>query len=391
MEPDTDPQPVQTRSSTRHGFVMSALRTSVALALAVVMFPAIVRGQRGSLNDNVPTAIEQALMEHACRVPGQARSAQDAYDACLAAELAALRDDFGRDLGRLAAKDRRRVDAACADLRIMRGRDAYIACLSDELRAIRKKDRKAVTAEVSRGSATEAPEPASSGVASLPPSVDAVTTQAPPDGGRPWSLWLAAVGLLVGAGGGGWWFLRRRPGTPVRSVCRECGADTDGHGDLCGQCRHQAAETQRRAITERSVREQALIDEARRAQEAAERQATQAAEAERARQALAREAELAKQQEAARLREEETRRWQQTAAAALAPPPDEQEIDPYAVLDVSPTASEVEIHFAYQEAIAKYAPDQVAHLGEELRNLYTAKARIVQRAYEMLTTPAQAG
>ena len=118
-----------------------------------------------------------------------------------------------------------------------------------------------------------------------------------------------------------------------------------------------------------------------------EAQATQAAETERARQALEREAERTRLEEAARQREEETRRWQEEAAAALVPQADDQATDAYAVLGLEPTASELEIHFAYQDAIAKCAPDQVAHLGEELRNRYTAKAKIVQQAYETLTTP----
>ncbi len=368
-----------------------AIRTSVVLAVALVMSPSIVHGQRPSTNENAPTPMEQALMEHACRVPGQARSAADAYDACLAAELAALRTDFGRDLERVAAKDRRRIDAACADLRTMRGRDAYIACLSDELQGIRNNSAKALPAAVSGGAGADAAELASSSTV-VPPlvgSADADTTTTGSSGGRSWTLWFVAVGLLVGTGGGGWWFLTYRTTTPALRVCRECGADTEGHGELCGPCRHEAAEAQRRAIVERSERERTLAEEARRVQEEAEAQATHAAEAERARQALEREAELARQQEAARQREEETRRWQQAAAAALAPQADEQVTDPYAVLGLPPTASEAEIHFAYLEAIAKFAPGEVAHLGEELRNLYQAKGKIVQQAYEMLTTPAQ--
>jgi len=354
-----------------------------------------VHGQRPSPNENAPTPMEQALMEHTCRVPGQAQSAADAYDACLAAELAALRSDFGRDLQRVAARDRRRIDAACADLRTMRGRDAYIACLSGELQAIRNNSTKGSPAAVSGGAGADSELASSPVVPPLAGSADDETTKTRAGSGRSWTLWFVAVGLLVGAAGGGWWFLTHRATTtPALRVCRECGADTEGHGELCGRCRHEAAQAQRRATAERSERERTLAEEARRAPDEtgaeAEAQATQAAEAERARQALEREAELAKQREAARQREEETRRWQQAAAAALAPQVDEQVTDPYAVLGLAPTATEAEIHFAYLEAIAKYAPGEVAHLGEELRNLYQAKAKIVQQAYETLTTPARA-
>jgi DnaJ-domain-containing protein 1 len=333
--------------------------------------------------------MEQALIEYACHVPGQARSGQDAYDACLTAALAALRSDFGRDLQRLAAKDRRRIDATCAELRIMRGRDAYVACLSDGLRAIGSNGTTTPLAAGSHGASADAAEIASATIA--PPSagaIDAQTTEVRSSGGGTWILWLTTMAVLAAAGGGAWWFRKDRAAPPALRLCRVCGADTDGHGELCGPCRHEAAEAQRRAIAERSERQRTVAEEERRAQKEIEPQAIQAAEAERARQALEREAELAREQEAARQREEETRRWQQAAAAALVPSADEQVTDPYAVLGLVPTASEAEIHFAYLEAIAKYAPDEVAHLGEELRNLYTAKAKSIQQAYETLTTPA---
>ena len=135
--------------------MVSAIRSSVVLAVALVMSPSIVLGQRPSSNEDAPTPMEQALVEHACRVPGQARSASDAYDACLAAGLTALRTDFGRDLARVAAKDRRRIDATCADLRTMRGRDAYVACLSGELQAIRNNSTKGSPAAVSGGAGAD--------------------------------------------------------------------------------------------------------------------------------------------------------------------------------------------------------------------------------------------
>src|SRR5262245_32358441 len=82
--------------------MLSATRRSIVLALVLVMSTSALRAQRAASNEEGPTPMEQALIEYACHVPGQARSSQDAYDACLTAALATLRSDFGRDLQRLA-------------------------------------------------------------------------------------------------------------------------------------------------------------------------------------------------------------------------------------------------------------------------------------------------
>jgi DnaJ-domain-containing protein 1 len=65
------------------------------------------------------------------------------------------------------------------------------------------------------------------------------------------------------------------------------------------------------------------------------------------------------------------------------PEPDDA-MDPYAVLDVSPGASQEEIRKAYRRLAAQYHPDKVAHLGEDLRALAEKKFKSIQAAYDSL-------
>ena len=58
--------------------------------------------------------------------------------------------------------------------------------------------------------------------------------------------------------------------------------------------------------------------------------------------------------------------------------------DPYAVLGVARTASKEEIRAAYKDAMTKYHPDKVAHLGEELQDVAREKAQALNRAYRLL-------
>ena len=59
-------------------------------------------------------------------------------------------------------------------------------------------------------------------------------------------------------------------------------------------------------------------------------------------------------------------------------------MDPYALLDVSPSASPEEIKAAYKRAVARYHPDKVAHLGQEFQELAHKKLLAIQQAYEVL-------
>jgi DnaJ-domain-containing protein 1 len=59
-------------------------------------------------------------------------------------------------------------------------------------------------------------------------------------------------------------------------------------------------------------------------------------------------------------------------------------MDPYALLEVSASASPDEIKAAYKRAVARYHPDKVAHLGKEFQELAHKKLLAIQQAYETL-------
>ena len=63
-----------------------------------------------------------------------------------------------------------------------------------------------------------------------------------------------------------------------------------------------------------------------------------------------------------------------------APPPQ----TPHEILGVSPGASREEIQKAYKEAIKKYHPDKVSHLGKEFSDLANEKFLAIQKAYDTL-------
>ncbi len=89
------------------------------------------------------------------------------------------------------------------------------------------------------------------------------------------------------------------------------------------------------------------------------------------------------------------RRWlnapsgQQQRRRASAPPPPpppfrSSEPSPYQVLGVTPASSQQEIRAAYQQLIQSYHPDQVAHLGDELREVAERRTKEINAAYSAL-------
>ncbi len=349
---------------------------------AGVVICAAARGAAQTPPDRPPTPIEQALIEHWCRVPGQARAPAGVYESCLSAQLAALRSDFGPDLQKLLAAERKAIDKNCSEIRTLGGRDEYIGCLAGQLTTVRSaRGLPSVSAPAAAGPVTPVDiAPLAAGA----PVTGAVAAQT----SSSMSMLLMSIAFVAAAGGGAWVWLSKRSLRSPLHVCRVCGTDVS-EGDLCAACRHEAAESQRRSTIDRAESQRRLADEARRAQEHLEilqqeqdRQVRQAQDA-------AQQAEGDQQRDAAKRREEETRRWQEQAAAAIAPAVDKADhtvdADPRVILGVPPEASLDEIRAAYEACRAKYAPDQIAHLSQDLQDRFRLKAAAVEQAFQTLT------
>ncbi len=57
---------------------------------------------------------------------------------------------------------------------------------------------------------------------------------------------------------------------------------------------------------------------------------------------------------------------------------------PYEILGIGPNASKKEIQTAYKDAIKKYHPDKLSHLGEEFSDLANEKFLEIQKAHDSL-------
>ena len=57
---------------------------------------------------------------------------------------------------------------------------------------------------------------------------------------------------------------------------------------------------------------------------------------------------------------------------------------PYEILGIGSSASKKEIQTAYKEAIKKYHPDKLSHLGKEFSDLANEKFLEIQKAYDTL-------
>ena len=57
---------------------------------------------------------------------------------------------------------------------------------------------------------------------------------------------------------------------------------------------------------------------------------------------------------------------------------------PHEVLGITPDASKREIQNAYKQAIKKYHPDKLSHLGKDFSNLANEKFLEIQKAYDTL-------
>jgi len=321
----------------------------------------------------VPTAIERALMERACVATETVSAESYGHQRCLDAKLLSLRSDFGRDLSRVSAPDRRRIDAACSRLRASDQREAYLDCLSVQLAVVHDRQN--------RGK-TPTPEEAVL-VSSATPEIAAVAASQPIPPASSWGVFAlvggSAAGLLI-VGGIAFVALKSRRTT---HPCRVCGVVVVD-SDLCPTCRHEAAEALRRAAGERAQTQKALEEEERRQRESeAEERDKKARDEEETR---LRALELARQRQE---EEEVQRQVQATVSVAATPSPASVEetdaFDPYVVLGVPSEADPDAILAAYQQAMSKYDPQLVEFLGDEAQAHFKTKAQSIERAYQMLS------
>jgi hypothetical protein len=348
---------------------MAASLAGRSLVLALAATP-----QVSAVDPGPATPKEQALIERACPAPKTA-AAYDAHQRCLAARLLSLRADFGRDLSRLSTAARGRLDATCSPVQASRGREDYVDCLSAQL-ALLSTARARATLPVPAGAPLRDPAVEQSSAGSPVPAPQEFSLLAV----QPAAALSAAIAVLTTLAFFGVRARRARP------VCRVCGVRVPGSGDLCLPCRHEAAEAVRRAAGERA--------ELRRTHEAEERRHSEQEEEQRLAQGRREEAERVRRLDEKRRLEEEARRrdedartqadeLQRTRAAAEVDA-GESIFDPYGALGLVPNAGGDLVRAAYEQARLKYAPDQVAHLGDDAQAHFAAKSRAIERAYKML-------
>lgn len=65
-------------------------------------------------------------------------------------------------------------------------------------------------------------------------------------------------------------------------------------------------------------------------------------------------------------------------------PPKPVQKDPYEILGIHPHTSKKGIQDAYKQAVKKYHPDKLSHLGEEFSDLANKKFLEIQEAYDTL-------
>ena len=349
----------------------SMLATVAGRSLVIAAAAAAPQSDAGAA---VPTAKEQALMEHACRLV-QTGLAHDAYQRCLEARLLSLRADFGPDLTQLSAASRAKIDAACSPAQASLGHDGYLGCLTEQLASLAARARATVPA--GGGAAPPATDVTpvvddSPVVAEPEPTLLSVRTAA-----------VAAAGVVAAAA---LVFFGVRARQRKRVLCRVCGVGVDGAADLCSACRRDAAEAVRQAANDRAGQRRAVEAEERRQQEEAEQQQVEGVRREQQEQQRRldeerRAVEEAAAREAIARRDAEERRRVEAEPSCDA---DESAFDPYAALGLPQGAGDAEIRAAYEEARLKYDPAEVAHLGYDAKQHFARRWRAIERAYQLL-------
>src|SRR5262249_5441504 len=120
--------------------VMMSIAPALTLVLAVAGF------QTGSLEIPIPTTIERGLSARACK---DSADHADVNEKCREEKLAGLRTDFGKDLTKVKADDRKKVDAACTPLladAALKGKEPYFECMLAQLTALKTRGRKPANA-----------------------------------------------------------------------------------------------------------------------------------------------------------------------------------------------------------------------------------------------------
>jgi len=342
---------------------------SLMVPLAVIALGAEPQVNTPDLSE--PTAIEQALIERLCSVtPALAALEPAAHQRCLDARLLSMRADFGRDLSRLSASERRTLDSVCSRVRTTQGREGYLDCLAAQLVSLHNRRSHANPAAAASEEAPPAAPLVSPPVSPAPPARQASSQVGLLIGAALVTVLVAAGVVLVA--------MRARR---ARRKCRVCGTVVPDSGDLCQTCRHEAAAVLRRAATERANQKRSQEEEERRQREQEEDQFQQKVrQDEDAR--LRQQEEMRQQAEAARRRQSEA--VVQRSQAAISSKEADEVFDPYAILGVVRDTSPEEIRVAYEAAMLKYDQGEVSHLGDEVQAHFKAKARAVERAYHML-------
>ena len=366
-------------------FATGLVGPSLVFALATAVPPQTAASQQNEPEEwSAWTPIERALADRACAGVRGEVAGYDAHGKCVGARLATMRADFGKDLNQLLPAERKKIDKACSRLMTTRGRERYLDCLHAQLASL-----------PARTGSTSPPLPAEEPVVEVLTSmveiIEAPKTASPTVLSASFvslhPLQSAGALLITIAGSAGLvFFVKSRR---VRHACRVC-AVAVSDGDLCPNCRHDAAEAVRHAAADRAAQKQAVEDDKRREEVRAEEQRQQKvrAEQEAARRQLE---EDHRREHEARLREEDRQQREdfdrrqadesevtQAAASAAAA------LDPFAVLGVARGASDEAIRAAFEIAKLTYDPEEVSHLGIDAQERYAAKLRAAERAYQML-------
>src|SRR5436190_4753953 len=205
----------------------------IAPALSFVLAAAL----QGSAEIPIPTTIERGLVDRACK---DSVDQADVNEKCREEKLVSLRTDFGKDLGKVKADDRKKVDATCTPLladSALKGKEPYFECMLAQLTALKTKGRKPANAAAptdAGGAPTDAP---AAGSVPAPPPAASGTSRS--------TLIAGAVGVL--ALGGGLAFVVLRSRGPKTKKCQSCGADTpaDAVSEFCDNCRKTMADVAR--------------------------------------------------------------------------------------------------------------------------------------------------